>query len=137
MGDLAAGGWRAVGAAAVTAVCVALMFVALLDTGMRRRLLLLLGAVGMGLAVALGWIITSNAVAGLALDRPQSLSFVAPVGRALLQFMMEPFRELGFGVASALGVVAASAAVALWRRCLLYTSPRPRDRTRARMPPSA
>lgn len=120
LADLSSGSWRAVVAAAVAAICAALVLGALLDARMRRRPRLLLGAGGMGLAVVLGWVITAKAVADLALDRPQSLSFVAPVGRALLQFMMEPFRDLGFGVASALGVVAASAAVALWRRELRW-----------------
>lgn len=118
--DVPSASWRAVVAAGLVAVCVALILAPLLDAKMRRRPRLLLGAVGMGLAVALGWLITSNAVASLTLDRPQSLSFVAPVGRALLQLMMEPFRDLGFGVASALGVVTASTAVALRRRELRW-----------------
>src|SRR5664280_3264141 len=32
---------------------------------------------------------------------------------------------------------AANAMAALWKDCLLYTSPSPRDRTRSRMPSSA
>lgn len=120
IGDLSSGSWRAVAAAMVFGACAALALGALLDERMRRRPRLLLAAVGMGTAVALGWVVTSSAVANLALDRPQSLSFVAPVGRALLQFMMEPFRDLGFGVATALGVVVASTAVALWRRELRW-----------------
>ena len=52
----------------------------------------------------------------LALDRPESLSFVAPVGRALLQLMMEPFRNAGFGVSAAVGAWGASLAIALLRR---------------------
>ena len=50
------------------------------------------------------------------LDRPESLSFVAPVGRALLQFMVDPFRNAGFGVAASVSAFSASFAVALWRR---------------------
>ncbi len=48
--------------------------------------------------------------------RPRGkLSFVAPVGRALLQLMIEPFRNIGFGVAALGGVALASATVALSR----------------------
>ena len=73
-----------------------------------------------GLSVAAGWGVTSAAVERLQLDRPESLSFVAPVGRALLQFMMQPFRNLGFGVSSIAGVIVASFAVAAWRRELRW-----------------
>lgn len=111
----ATGGIPGLIAIAIAALCVALIVLPLLDSRMRRRPRLLIGAAGLGLAIALGWLMTSLGVAALVLDRPHSLSFVAPVGRALLQAMMEPFRDLGFGVASAAGVVAASAAVAWWR----------------------
>lgn len=90
--------------------------VALADRRLRRRPRMLAGAVTLGLAVALGWFVTSRAVDAMALDRPESLSFVAPVGRALLQFMVEPFRNVGFGVAAMSGVVMASAAVAIARK---------------------
>lgn len=102
------------GAALVLALVVALWLV--LDARMRKRPRLLLGAVGISLAVAMGWLLTGRAVDALELDRPESLSFVAPVGRALLQLMMEPFRNVGFGVMAAAGVVLASLGVALARR---------------------
>ncbi len=85
------------------------------DRRLRQRPRLLIGSIGMGLAITAGWFATSRAMDALLLDRPESLSFVAPVGRALLQFMMEPFRNVGFGVAAMFGVLAASIAIALWR----------------------
>lgn len=101
------------GFAILAAIFVAL---ALSDARLRKRRRLLLGSILMGLAVAGGWLVTSVAVDRLLLDRPESLSFVAPVGRALLQLMIDPFRNTGFGVSAAAGAVFASLAVAHWRR---------------------
>lgn len=95
------------------ALCLGLIAMALLDRRLLQRPRLLLGSALVGAAVTLGWWSTTRAVDAMTLDRPESLSFVAPVGRALLQFMVEPFRNVGFGVAAVFGVVAASFAVAL------------------------
>lgn len=97
-----------------------LVAVALFDRRLRSRRRLLIGASVMGLAVAGGWLVTGLAVDALILDRAESLSFVAPVGRALLQVMMEPFRTIGFGVSAAAGVLMASFVVAVWRRELRW-----------------
>ena len=102
--------------AGIVALVVLLAATALLDRRLRLRRRLLTGAVLMGLAVGAGWLVSMYAVDALILDRPESLSFVAPVGRALLQIMIEPFRNAGFGVSAALGVMIASLGVALWRR---------------------
>ena len=69
----------------------------------------------MGLSVAVGWVITTLAVESMVADRVESLSFVAPVGRALGQFMMDAFRNAGFGIATAAGVVVASATISIGR----------------------
>ena len=82
---------------------------------MRKRPRLLAGALLVGLAVAGGWIATTLAVARLDASRVESLSFVAPSGRALLQFMSAPFRDVGFSLAALVGVIAASFAVAARR----------------------
>ncbi len=100
--------------------CVAGVWLALKDPRLRLRPRLLAGAVMLGLAVALGWWTTSQGVDALVLDRVESLSFVAPVGRALLQLMVDPFRNVGFGVSALLGVVFASGAVAAWRKELRW-----------------
>lgn len=110
---------HAAGPAAAIAIVIALVLaplaIALNDPRLRKRPRMMLGAVVMGLAVASGWAGTTVAVAELTLDRPESLSFVAPTGRVLLQFMMEPFRNIGFGVSAMIGVLATSLATALWR----------------------
>lgn len=102
------------------AVAAALVASAVFDPRLRRRPRLLAASIGLGLSVAAGWLVTSQAVERLELDRAESLSFVAPVGRALLQVMTMPFRNVGFGVAAVAGVVAASLAVAVWRRELRW-----------------
>ena len=98
-------------------VCVAVLIVAsaVLDRRLRRRPRLLFGSSCLGLAIALGWWATTRAVDAMILDRPESLSFVAAVGRALLQFMVEPFRNIGFGISAVCGVVLASLSVTAWR----------------------
>lgn len=100
----------------ITGAFAVLVAAAFADRRLRNRRNLLAGAVGMGLSITLGWIATTRGVDALLLDRAESLSFVAPVGRALLQFMTDPFRNVGFGVAATAGVIAASCAVAIWRR---------------------
>ena len=90
-----------------------LMAMALADRRLRKRPRLLAGACLIGLAIAVGWYTTARAVDAMTLDRPESLSFVAPVGRLLLQFMIEPLRNVGFGVGAACGAISASFLVAM------------------------
>lgn len=104
----------------VAAFCIGLAGLAFADARLRKRPRLLAGAIGLGAAVASGWIATHHAVEAMTLDRVESLSFVAPVGRALLQLMIEPFRNVGFGVAALAGVALASAMVSAWRRELRW-----------------
>ncbi len=100
----------------VLIVVGALLYLAFADARLRKRPRLLASALLMGLAISMGWIATSQAVEALAMERAESLSFVAPVGRALLQIMIEPFRNIGFGVAALLGVCAGSFLVTAARR---------------------
>jgi len=109
-----AGPWGA--AIAIAALCLGLAALPFLDPRLRKRPRLLASAVAVGAAVTLGWAATGLALEAMTLDRVESLSFVAPVGRALLQLMIEPFRNIGFGVAALGGVAAASATIALLRR---------------------
>ncbi len=99
----------------IAGICSVLIATAFGDRRLRKRPRLLAGAGLIGLAIALGWLTTSRAVDALILVRPESLSFVAPVGRLLLQFMIEPLRNAGFGVAATCGVLVASFLVA-WAR---------------------
>lgn len=105
---------------ALSGFVAALTIIAVRDQRLRRRPRLLAGSVTLGLAIAVGWLMTSRAVDAMALDRAESLTFVAPVGRALLQFMVEPFRNIGFGVAAMFGVLVSSCAVAFARKELRW-----------------
>jgi uncharacterized membrane protein YedE/YeeE len=101
---------------AISVFCLlALVLVALRDRRLLKRPRLVAGAVMLGLAVAGGWAATAAAVADLSASRVESLSFVAPTGRALLQFMSAPFRDIGFGMSALVGVVLASFTIAALR----------------------
>ncbi|MEZ5843088.1 MAG: YeeE/YedE family protein [Hyphomicrobiaceae bacterium] len=104
--------WRLGLAGLIGALLVA---VAVSDRALWRRRRLPFAAMLLGVAVALGWLLTSLAVERLELDRVESLTFVAPVGRLLLQIMIEPMRGIEFGAGSVIGVVLGSAAVACVR----------------------
>ncbi|RTL61131.1 MAG: YeeE/YedE family protein [Hyphomicrobiales bacterium] len=100
----------------ILAVAGGLGLLALADPRLRKRPRLLGSACAMGAAVALGWIVTGQAVEAMTMERAESLSFVAPMGRALLQVMIEPFRNVGFGVSALAGVCVGSFAVTALRR---------------------
>jgi uncharacterized membrane protein YedE/YeeE len=98
---------------AAFALALLLALPALLDarvTGIRR---LLTGAASMGLAIAAGWAVTGAAIARLEPVTLESLSFVAPTGRLILQLMTETTPFASFGVASVLGVVVGAAVMSL------------------------
>lgn len=98
----------------IVVLIVAAAMPALTDRRLRRRPRLLMAAVIMGLAVGLAWVATSHAVSQMELLRTEALSFVAPLGRAIVAFMMEPLRAGGFAVATAAGVLTGALTVALW-----------------------
>jgi len=111
------------GEAARLAVLAALLGLAAMAIGDRRirlRPRLLASAVLVGLAIAGGWLATTLAVADMTATRVESLSFVAPAGRALLQFMVLPFRDASFGMSAVLGAASASFAVAVLRKELRW-----------------
>ncbi len=99
----------------VAAGVVLLALPALLDAKVRRRRRLLAAALGLGVAVSVGWGVTAAAVDQLEGARLESLSFVAPVGRLLLAIMGEPMQFAGFGVATVVGVAVGAFAVAAWK----------------------
>lgn len=88
---------------------------AIADSRVHRRRALIVAAVGLGLAVGCGWAVNASAIWQFEPARLESLSFVAPVGRLLLQLMSEPIPFAGFGVASVFGVVIGAWAVAAWK----------------------
>lgn len=97
------------------AVCF-LISSALSDGRLLRRPRLILSAVALGCAVAGGWVVTGLAYQNMDTYRVESLSFVAPVGRVLLEVMGETLQDTGFGAASVFGVLCGSFLVALARR---------------------
>lgn len=101
--------------AAISALILAPVAFGSIDRHLWQRPRLVAGSVTMGLAIAVGWWTSWQAVQAMSLVRPESLSFVAPSGRVLLQFMTDSMRGVGFGVAAMVGVVAASCLTAVWR----------------------
>jgi len=95
-------------------VAVPVLF-AISDRRLWRRPRLVFSSVVMGFAIVAAWFGSWQAVQSMGLTRPEGLSFVAPTGRALLQFMTDGLRGVGFGVWSMAGVVVAALATALAR----------------------
>ena len=101
----------ALGLAAV--ICLILPVV--LDRRLRQAPRLLLAGVLLGLGVVGGWLFTSVIADGFATNvRVQSLTFVAPVARALYGALLGTGELLDFGVMSVFGVVLGAFAAALW-----------------------
>jgi uncharacterized membrane protein YedE/YeeE len=69
----------------------------------------------MGCAVAGGWLITGVLADPFEAQRPESLTFVAPLGRLILQLMGEALSSTSFGVATLFGAGAGSFVVAAVR----------------------
>lgn len=109
-----------VGTQTSTIICrvlLALLFVcAAFDEKLLRRPRLMISAVMLGLAVAGGWIVTGWAYEAMETARVESLSFVTPGGRTLLQLMSESLRDTSFSIATLLGVVTGSLLVAKVRQ---------------------
>lgn len=82
------------------------IFPALLDARLRRARRLFTAGVVIGLAIGFGWYVTSAWSDAFALTpRPQSLTFVAPVARAIFGVLAGQDVVYDFGVASVLGAV--------------------------------
>jgi uncharacterized membrane protein YedE/YeeE len=80
-----------------------------------RRPRLLAAAGTIGLAIAAGWIATGVLGDPFSAQPPESLSFVAPLARLILQVMGESLASTGFAVATVFGVAAGSFAMAALR----------------------
>ena len=87
---------------------------ALSDQRVWRARRLLVAGVVLGLCVVAGWVATAVLPDPFAADiRPQSLNFVAPVGRTIIGGVLGQVSLLDFGVASVVGAVAG-AGTAAW-----------------------
>lgn len=96
-----------------TGVVLSLVVVALTDRRLWRRPRLLGGALLLGLSIAGGWLVTSLSILNLDGVRAESLSFVAPVGRMLIEFMGGGVQGVEFGAATVVGVACGAFCVAL------------------------
>lgn len=112
------------GTDASTAICrlllCALFICAAFDDKLLRRPRLMISAVVLGLAVAGGWAVTGMAYDAMETARVESLSFVTPGGRTILQLMSESLRDTSFSVATLLGVITGSLLVAKLRQEVLW-----------------
>ena len=94
-------------------VAAALAIWALTDSRLRRARRLLTSGIVLGLGVLAGWVATGVLVDEFSgASRPQSLTFVAPVGRALFGFLIADGGWGDFGVASVAGVALGAYAAA-------------------------
>ncbi|MDP3410514.1 YeeE/YedE family protein [Bosea sp. (in: a-proteobacteria)] len=108
------GNWRLGIALAASAL---LVLAVLLDRRLRRSPRLLLAGVTLGLGVVAGWWATGVAIDEFSAPaRPQSLTFVSPVGRALYAVLTTPEGLLDFGIGTIIGVVLGSFLSALFDR---------------------
>jgi uncharacterized membrane protein YedE/YeeE len=98
---------------AIAAITAVLLAAALRDPRLARRPRLLIAAFVLGSSIAAGWAVTAISIERLEGTRLESLSFVAPAGRLLLQLMSDTLRDVGFGVASVLGVVCGAGVTAV------------------------
>lgn len=98
-------------------ITIALIAAALLDARLRRSPRLVTASITLGLGVVLGWAVTGPLADPFAEQiRVQSLTFVAPVARALFALATGEGVLLDFGVMSVFGVVVGSAAAAILAR---------------------
>ncbi|MEJ1161998.1 YeeE/YedE family protein [Prosthecomicrobium sp. N25] len=86
---------------------------ALSDRRLARTPRLVGAGAALGLGVVAGWVATGVLVDEFATPRPQSLTFVGPVARALFGIVAATDSLADFGVASVFGVVAGSGLAAV------------------------
>jgi uncharacterized membrane protein YedE/YeeE len=87
----------------------ALILLAVIDRRLQRATRLLVAGTVLGLSIAAGWFLTTllaDEFSGPV--RPQSLTFVGPVGKALYATLLDPASVLEFGVGSVFGVVVGA-----------------------------
>lgn len=85
------------------------------DERFRRRRNLILAGLLLGTAVCLGWIVTGVLSDPFDAQRPESLTFVGPLSRSIQIAMGERIEKAAFAVATVVGVILGSLAVAAVR----------------------
>jgi hypothetical protein len=98
----------------------ALLTFGLASERLYRRPRLIAAACAMGLAVAAGWLATGVLGDPFSGQKPESLTFVAPLARLILQIMGEALSSTGFAVATVFGVMAGSFVTAALREELRW-----------------
>jgi uncharacterized membrane protein YedE/YeeE len=109
-------------AAVVCVLLVAggLLVFALTNARLYRKPRLIAASCLMGCAIGGGWLVTGVLADPFAGERPESLTFVAPLGRLILQLVGETLSSTGFAVAAVFGVGAGSFVVAASREELRW-----------------
>ncbi|GAU83224.1 YeeE/YedE family protein [Bosea sp. BIWAKO-01] len=103
--------------AIVLATAPVLILAVVVDPRLWRSPRLLLAGLTLGFGVVAGWWATGVAIDEFAaFPRPQSLTFVSPIGRALYAVLTHPIGFLDFGVGTILGVMLGAFASALYDR---------------------
>ena len=108
------------GLMSVVLVPVALLTFALTNLRLYRKPRLIAASCLIGCAIGGGWLSTGVLADPFGSQRPESLSFVAPLGRLLLQFMGETLSTTSFSVATLFGVAGGSFAMAAARNELRW-----------------
>jgi uncharacterized membrane protein YedE/YeeE len=109
-------------AAFLSALLLAGVLLAFAVTNQRlhRKPRLIAAACLMGCAVGGGWLVTGVIADPFGAQHPESLTFVAPQGRVILQLVGESLSSTGFAEATLFGVTAGSFTVAAVRQELRW-----------------
>lgn len=86
------------------------------DGRLLRRPRLMVSGVILGAAIAGGWAVTGYSYFNMDTARIESLSFVAPTGKILLEVMSPRLQDAAFGIVSVLGVICGSLVVSAARQ---------------------
>jgi uncharacterized membrane protein YedE/YeeE len=104
---------------ALLLACV-LLAIALTNQRLYRKPRLIVAACLMGCAIGGGWLVTGVIADPFDATRPESLTFVAPLGRVILQLVGESLSSAGFAEATLFGVATGSFSVAAVRQELRW-----------------
>ena len=97
------------------AISAGLIWIGVRDRRLRRTPRLVIAGIALGLCVGLGWVATSLLADPFNVSqRPQSLTFVAPIARALFGVLMGHDSGLDFGVMSVIGVIIGALCASLY-----------------------